>query len=427
MESLLFATLWVITLGLSFLFILKKNNENRDLKEQLHLLEKENIIIKTQLNSSGESIKRDRELFLSFQGEMENHFRGLAAQALEGSNKHFLELAKSTFEKQSQESSNLLTQKETKIENLVKPITQALSDLNKKTSDLEKERVSVFATLEGEIKRVAETNSQLAKETLALKDALKKPHIRGRWGELQLKNCIELAGMSEYSDVSFQNSVSDDENQRLIPDMTVRMPGGRVVVVDAKTPLDAFIGALEAKDDAERLTQIARHGRHVKDHVKKLSSKDYAKAVDGSADFTVMFLPNESFLYSALEAQPDLMEFALEKKILIATPPTLIGLLKVISFGWNEQKLAENATKISEAGKLLHRRLCDFISAYENVGKHLTKAKEEFQVGWSRLNSRVIVQAKKLERLGAKSNKELPANEVLNDENDNFIDSETVQ
>ncbi|MCB0389908.1 MAG: DNA recombination protein RmuC [Bdellovibrionales bacterium] len=382
------------------------------MESQLKVLEIEKVRLESQLQNAEERVTRDRELFKAMQTDMEGHFRGLAAQALEGNNKQFIDLAHSIFQKHSQQSENLLTQKESNIENLVKPINEALTELNKKTHAMEKERASIFASLEGEIKRVVETNSQLAQETMALKDALKKPHVRGRWGEVQLKNCIELAGMSEYCDVSFQNSVTDEDNNRLIPDMTVRMPGGRIVVVDAKTPLDAFISALEAKDDSERITEIARHGRHVKDHVKKLSAKEYTQAVVGSADFTVMFLPNESFLYSALEAQPDLMEYALEKKVLIATPPTLIGLLKVISYGWNEQKLAENAAKISEAGIELHKRLCDFVGAYENVGKHLSKAQEEYQTGWSRLNSRVIVQAKRLEKLGAKSNKALPASEV---------------
>ena len=407
MEVLLFTTCILITLT-GIVLVFHKNKKYSLLKEQLFQLDKENYLLKSQLSQSHENIKRDRELFLSFQNELESHFRGLAAQALEGSNKQFMELAKTTFQLHTQQAENLFSKKEDQIEGLVKPITQALQDLNKKTAEVEKDRLSHFAMLGNEIKRMVETNSQLAHDTMALTDALKKPHVRGRWGEVQLKNCIELAGMSEYSDVNFQNAVTNDDQQRLIPDMTVRMPGGRVVVVDAKTPLDAFISALEAKDESERLTQIARHGRHIKEHVKKLSSKDYAKAVEGSADFTVLFLPNESFLYSALEAQPDLMEYALERKILIATPPTLIGLLKVISFGWNEQKLAENAAKISEAGKILHRRLCDFIGAYENVGKHLTKAKEEYETGWARLNSRVLVQARRLEKLGAKSHKDLP-------------------
>lgn len=392
-------------------------------------LEKENLVLRSQITNAEDNLIRDRDLFKSFQGELENHFRGLAAQALEGNNKQFLELAQSTLAKKNQEAENLLTRKEDSIQNIIKPLSIALQELSLKTAEIEKDRTSMFASIDSEIKRVITTNQILAKETMALKDALKKPHVRGRWGEVQLKNCIELAGMSEYSDVSFQSSVSDDDNQRLIPDMTVRMPGGRVVVVDAKTPLDAFITALETQDETERALEIARHGRHVKDHVKKLSAKDYASAIKGSADFTVMFLPNESFLYSALEAEPQLMEYALEKRILIATPPTLIGLLKVISYGWNEEKLAESAAKISETGIELHKRVCDFVETYQSVGKHIGKALSEYESGWSRLSSRVIVQAKKLEKLGAKSKKDLPniAESSLSDMGETPDESPTLE
>jgi DNA recombination protein RmuC len=279
---------------------------------------------------------------------------------------------------------------------------------------LEKYRARAFQMNDKELKKVSEAHLYLTKETTALKDALKRPHVRGRWGEVQLRNCVELAGMSEYADVSFQNSTTDEEGSRHIPDMIVRMPGGRNVIVDSKTPIDAFLNSLEAPTEELRRTEIARHGRHVKEHVKKLSTRAYTEVIKDTADFTVLFLPNESFLYAALEAEPDVVEFALQKKVLIATPPTLIGLLKVIRFGWSEQKLAENAHRISEMGQELHKRICDFADTYENVGKHLSKAKDEYDKGRTRLESRLLVQARRFESLGAKSNKtllEAPAEE----------------
>ena len=322
-----------------------------------------------------------------------NRVESMAATALKGNAETFLNLAKSNLE-QTSEVSKL------EMEKLLNPVKESLDKL-------EAERKKSYTSVEIELKKIAEMGSNLNRETRALKDALKKPHVRGRWGEVQLKNCIELAGMSEFADVSFQDVTSDDQGKLHIPDMTVRMPGGRVIVVDAKTPLEAFISALESADEATRTTEFARHGLQVKDHVKKLSGRAYTEALKNSADFTVMFLPNESFLYAALESQPDLMEFALQKKVLIATPPTLIGLLKVIRFGWNEEKLAENASKISEAGAELHKRLCDFVDAFVSVGKHLDKAKAEYETGKTRLQSRVIRQAEKLEKLGTKSHKTL--------------------
>jgi DNA recombination protein RmuC len=182
--------------------------------------------------------------------------------------------------------------------------------------------------------------------------------------------------------------------------MTVRMPGGRVVVVDAKTPLDAFLASIEAEGDEARAAELARHGRHLREHVKRLATRAYAEQIKGSADFAILFLPNESFLYAALESQPDIMEFALEKKILIATPPTLIGLLKVIRFGWNEERVARNAEAIAEAGRKLHKRLASFVEAFDGIGKHLDRARAEYETGAKRLQGQVLAQARKMEELG---------------------------
>ncbi len=319
------------------------------------------------------------------QNRMQDTFKGIASSALESSMGQFFNLAQSTFA----------------------PMNEALNQYQQQLSVLEKERARSYQSIDSELKRVTEAQLLLSKETGALKDALKRPHVRGRWGEVQLRNCIELAGMSEHADVSFQDFTSDDEGARHIPDMIVRMPGGRRVIVDAKTPIDAFLNSLEATTEEMRRAEMARHGKHVKEHVKKLSTRAYSEAIKESADFTVLFLPNESFLYAALEAEPDIVEFALQKKVLITTPPTLIGLLKVIRYGWNEQKLAENAMKISEAGTELHKRLVDFVDAFMNVGKHLDKARDEFEKGKSRLESRVLVQARRFEALGAKSSKTL--------------------
>ena len=339
--------------------------------------------------------------------ELNDSFKGLAASALESSMNQFLTLAQSTFERANELHKLDSQQRHTAMDQLIKPVSEALDRYQGQVGQLERDRQRAFQTIDSELKRVSEAHLHLARETTALKDALKRPHVRGRWGEVQLRNCIELAGMSEYADVSFQDFTSDEDGARHIPDMMVRMPGGRRVIVDAKTPIDAFLNSLEATTDELRAAEMARHGRHVKEHVRRLSTRAYADAVGESADFTVLFLPNESFLYAALEAEPDIVEFALQKKVLIATPPTLIGLLKVVRYGWSEQRLAENAQRISEMGQELHKRLCDFVDTYQSVGKHLTKAKDEYEKGMSRLESRVLVQARRFESLGAKSAKSL--------------------
>lgn len=354
-----------------------------------------------------ENLDKQQKLIEELEKRMLESFSFAAQKAIEGNSQRFLDMAKNVLNKESEEIKGNMNIKQKEFEGLVGPLKDSLERYQKLALDMEKERQRSYSQVENELKQVAEAGTRLTAETQALKNALKKPHVRGRWGEVQLMNCIELAGMSEYSDVSFQDS-SEVDGKVLRPDMIVRMPGGRVVVVDAKTPIDAFLEAMDASTEEERNTHLARHGAHVKDHVKKLAQKAYQEHVADSADFTVMFLPNESFLYAALETQRDLVEYALEKKILIATPPTLIGLLKVIRYGWHEDKLTRNAQLISDAGKELHKRLVDFVEAYANVGKFLDKAKSEYETGFKRLNSRVLVQARKMESLGAKGTKELP-------------------
>ncbi len=365
------------------------------------------IQLRERLLSKEQEIQEQNKRMEVFKEEIGQRFDQLAQQALKGSNEEFLKMAEITLKNYQEQTMSRFDSKKIEIENIVSPLKETLGQFQKEVTSMERERQRSYALVENEIKKVVENSATLSKETRALKDALKKPHIRGQWGEVQLKNCVELAGMSEFSDVVFQDT-NTEEGKTLIPDMTVKMPGGRVVVVDAKTPLDGFLESLEAESDELKSKEMLRHGKQVREHVVKLGRKSYGEQFKKSADFTVMFLPNESFLYAALETQPDLVEFALEKKILIATPPTFVGLLKVIRFGWNEERLNKNAEEISKIGKELHKRVSDFMDAYFQIGKSLKSAEESYEVGLKRLNSRVLVQAQKMEKLGAKSHKDLP-------------------
>ncbi|MCB0377948.1 MAG: DNA recombination protein RmuC [Bdellovibrionales bacterium] len=365
------------------------------------------IQVREQLKSKEVEAEFQKAALVQLKDEMKGTFESLAQQTLKGSNEQFLKMAELRLNQQSESALHNFDKRKMEINNIVEPLKDTLGQFYKEVQSMEKERQRSYALVETEIKKVVENSAELSKETRALKDALKKPHVRGRWGEVQLKNCVELAGMSEYADVSFQDS-TDIDGKRLIPDMIVNMPGGRKVIVDAKTPIDAFLSSLEADTEELRNAEMLRHGKQVKEHVKKLSLKAYGEVFEDSADFTVMFLPNESFLYAALETQPDLVEYAMEKKILLATPPTLVGLLKVIRYGWNEDKLAKNAEEISKIGTELHKRLSDFVETFVDIGKSIDSAQKKYQQGLNRLNSRVLVQAKKMESLGAKSHKELP-------------------
>lgn len=364
--------------------------------------------LRERLQQKSQQLDEHKEQLIILKTEMKQTFEAAALQALKGSNEEFLKMAELTLTQHQQKAFHHFDQKKQEIGAVVDPLKESLQQFYNQVHSMEIERQRSYAIVENEIKKVIENSAELSKETRALKNALKKPHIRGRWGEVQLRNCVELAGMSEFADLSFQD-VNQEDGQTLIPDLVVRMPGGRAVIVDAKTPIDGFLASLEATTEEAKNIEMARHGRQVRDHVKKLGSKAYGERLKDSADFTVMFLPNESFLYAALETQHDLVEYALEKQILIATPPTFIGLLKVIRFGWNEERLTQNAEQISQLGRELHKRISDFVDVYLEVGKSLQSAQDKFDVGLKRLSSRVIVQARRMEELGAKSHKELPS------------------
>lgn len=398
MDAILSIILGASTVGTLFLLWLVRR-QSRDLTEARS--------VNQELIRENARLTEQNQYVAQAEGKLTDVFKSLATSTIEASQKHFLEMAENNFKNHASLQKLDAEKRQQAIDELLKPVTETLEKYQSQVQMLERDRQKAFSTIDVELRRVADISASLGKETASLKDALRRPHVRGRWGEMQLRNCIELAGMSEHTDVSFQNAFSDGDGSVHIPDMLVRMPGGRKVVVDAKTPIDAFLNSLEATTEEARVLEIARHGKHVKEHVRKLSSRSYNEILKETPDFTVLFLPNESFLYAALEQEPDLMEYALQRKILIATPPTLVGLLKVIRYGWNEERLADNAAKISEIGKELHKRLCDFVEAFDKVGKFLDKAKEEYERGRSRLNSRVIVQAQRFETLGVRSSKSL--------------------
>ena len=307
-----------------------------------------------------EAAKAERETFEELKEQTRLQFIALAAEALKNNGEAFLDNAKRVLALQHNDAGTDLTRRQEEIKQLVKPINDSLKAISDAAQEMESKRERTFGTLEEQIRQSIANVAEVGKQASALKDALKKPNVRGRWGEVQLKNCIDLAGMDEHCDVTFQDSEETVHAERIRPDMTVRMPGGRRVVVDSKAPMEFFLRYMEAQSDEERRTALVRHAATVKTHVSGLVKSDYMQKAAGSPDFVIMFLPNESFLAMALEYEPALMEEALLKKVLIATPGTLIGLLKVIRYGWNEQKIAENAARIAEAGGKLSTEIVRF-------------------------------------------------------------------
>jgi len=338
---------------------------------------------------------------------LKGEFALLSAAALEANSKAFLETAKGKLDIQQQAAENSLERRKNAIADLVTPLQTSLDAVREATRELETKREKAFGTIESQLKETIEQSEKLAIQAAALKDALKKPTVRGRWGEVQLANCVELAGMDAHCDFVIQSSSTLENNVRVRPDMIVRMPGGRKIVVDAKTPMEYFLAYIEASTDEEKNAALMRHASAVKQHVEDLAKTDYMQKVADSPDFVVMFLPNESFLAMALERAPDMMEHALRKKVMIVTPGTLIGLLKVIRYGFTEQLQTQSAQKIVEEAVRLQNHITNFLLEFARLGELLDNAKEAYGKSFHLVERNIASKSRALQELGVRSTKKL--------------------
>jgi len=344
--------------------------------------------------------------------DLQNAFKALAADALKSNNSSFLQIAQETLKRFQSEAKGDLDARQKAVADMVAPVRESLSKVDAQIQQIEKDRVDAYSGLREQVQSLVTTQKELHSQTGNLVRALRTPNVRGRWGEIQLRRVVEIAGMLPYCDFTEQETVTG-ESGRLRPDLVVKLPGGKNVVVDAKTPLQAFLDAFETTDEEARRACLATHARQVRDHINTLSGKKYWEQFESTPEFVVMFLPGETFFSAALEQDTGLIEHGVLNKVIPASPTTLIALLKAINYGWNQDKLARNAQQISNLGKELHERLRKLAVHITGVGTNLDRAVEAYNQAIGSLENRVLVSARKFAELGASVAEDIPELEPI--------------
>ena len=393
-----------LLLGLLIMWLVARRREQRLLGN----LEQAESNLKSQ-----EDIQQEREAaFELANARLTQAFTDISNRSLQANSDTFLKLAEQNLGTHQEKAKRELSEREKAVEELVKPIRDALSSSQKQITELEKSRSEAYGSIRSQLEAMQLSQKSLTQETQNLVKALRRPEVRGQWGEITLRRLVELAGMVEHCD--FVEQVHTANNDKIIrPDMIVNMPDKRQLVVDVKTPLDAYLAAAEAKDDVQRKLGLERHAKNVRAHIRMLSSKAYWKQFDESPDFVILFIPGDQFLSAALAEEPDLIEYALSQQIILATPTSFVALLKAVAYGWRQLALADNAKEIRILAEDLYGRLGTFVTHMNRVGRQLASSVENYNKAVGSLERNVLPGARKFTELGVHSSKEIEKLESL--------------
>lgn len=364
-----------------------------------------------QMESHQKLLEEKDNAYRKMSEQLKESFDSLAATALKSNSAEFLRLAKENLGQFQVKAEGELEKREKAVENMVKPIQEAMARTEKQMRQMENERQAAHGALNKHLETMAESHRLLHSETRNLVQALRRPEVRGQWGEMTLKRLAELAGMVEHCDFFEQESTQSDEG-KLRPDMVVRMPGRREIIIDAKTPLDAYLSAIESTSDDERKAHLERHARNVRERVRELSSKAYWQQFD-SPDFVVLFIPGDQFLSAALDIDHKLLEDALSQQVILATPTSFVALLRAVAYGWRQESLAENAEAIRKVGTLMYDRLTTFADHLAKLGRSLDSSVDTFNRAVGSFDTRILPSARKFIEMGITAKKETPELEQI--------------